>query len=381
MKVVFETNCVLPKLSQVASVINSKNSFPILGDVCFTVNTDSMILTGSDGEVWVTERAEILNSDSSESFCVSAQDIIKCLSSLKDEVITMTLDEEKKTLTCDYGRGNINMPYDSAEEYPRPMIDMNESYEIVIPSVSLRNAIELTQTAIANDELRPIMNGIHFDFTDNRMTCTTCNFLKMVKCCKTLSNTNATHAWFTLPKKPSTLLSSVLSDTESDVKVRFTNQAVSVSNKDFKVTARLLEGNYPDCDRIIPQDIAITVEVDSNEMIQALKHVLSVDNSGNLVTLTFVGNEVTINAEDINFGRSATETIRCINNTKNEFSICFSGVVLMEMLKNVNDKMVVIEMSEPKKPAIIYAEKVFQRDEYLSMVMPMVKNPVTQPQQ
>lgn len=380
MKVVFETNCVLPKLSQVASVINSKNNIPILGDVCFTVNADSMILTGSDGELWVTERVEILDSDTNVTFCVSAQDIIKCLSSLKDEVVTMTLDEEKKTLTCDYGRGNINIPYESAEEYPRPMMDMNESYEIILPSSSLRNAIELTQTAIANDELRPIMNGIHFDFIDSSMTCNTCNFLKMVKYRKTFSTMNATHAWFTLPKKPSSLLQSILSDIDEDVKLRFTSQAVSVSNKDFKVTARLLEGNYPDCDRIIPQETTIAVEVDSNEMVQALRHVLTVDNSGNLVTLTFVGNEITVSAEDITFGRSATETIKCINNTQEEFSICFSGVALTEMLKNISDDKVVIEMVEPKKPAIIYAKSAFHRDEYMSLIMPMVKNPVVQPQ-
>ena len=372
MKVEFKTTDVLPKLTQVASVINAKSNLLVLMSVCITIKGDSVIITASDGETWITERAGIISSEEDCVFCVNAQDILKCLRTLDDVTVTMTFDDEKKILTCDYGKGKMNMPYSVADDFPRPVLNMDEAGELVVASDTVLKAIELTRTAIASDDLRPIMNGIHFDFANGNMMCCSCNFYKMVRFCNEINSELTGN--FTLPQKTTSLIQSVLSSFNDDVKIRFTDKAISVSNQNFKITSRLLEGDYPNVNFLVPKETIAKVYVSNDDMVQALKHVLSVYNNGAFVQLTFKDGEIVINAEDFNFSKSATETVPCKYESEDEFSICFNGDMLIDLLKNIDNDTVVFEMIHPEKPAMLYSNGEMNVSQYLSLIMPMKLN-------
>ena len=290
--------------------------------------------------------------------------------------ITITLDESTKVFVCEYSNGNgkFSMPYENANEYPLSNIDTTDTKDFIVDSKKVLKAIELTGFATANDELRPVMNGIHFDFFEDGMVCATSDGHKLARYKDktiTSNNENGTTPNFTLPKKPANILMNILSALEGDVKVSFNDKAISVNNKDFKLTARLLEARYPNYDSVIPKDNPITITADKNSLLNALKRVLPMANDqSNLIELAFKNGCVTISATDIDFSKSAQEIVTC--DCETEINIGFKGSTLAEILKNINDDNIVIELSSPSRAGVFYSAFGLTKEEYLSLCMPML---------
>lgn len=376
MKVVFETNEVFSKLFSVTSVINPKSTIPILSDVCISVNDKSIIFTASDGENWATKRADVLTSDMDAVFCTPAKDIINCLGALFDENVTMSLDEEGKTMTLEYTNGKINLPYESADEFPTPNINIDGASDFIVNSSLLKSHIKLAKSSTENSTIRPIMGGVHFRFDGEKMIINGASHKRIVKLVENIKLDNsANYHEFTLPPAASSVITKVLDGVDQDVKVRFTDKVVSISNKDFKITARLLEGRFPDCDMVIPKVSPVKIEVDNDMVIQALKRVLSIDNMNRLVVFSICGDNINISAEDVNFFRKSEESVKCDCNIQNELVICFNGDVMLETLRSIESDTVVFEMSEPRRPALIGSKYEKDREKYVCVIMPMAVQP------
>lgn len=361
------------RLKMAAKVINSKNSLPILGDVLLETKNDVLFITASDGEQWLSQKCSTIGYDQEMRLCVPATDFMNAINNINDQPVTITIDDATKTITCDYGNGKFTMPYDDANEFPLANINNEGAKDFVIDGKKVLKAIEQTGFATANDELRPVMNGIHFDFFVDGMVCATSDGHKLARY-KDKSITREDDGVipnFTLPKKPANVLMTILSALEGDVKLSFNDKAISFNNKDFKLTARLLEFKYPNYESVIPKNNPITITADKESLVNALKRVLPMANDmSNLVELDFKQGQVTISAKDIDFSKSASETITCDCDT--EIKIGFKGFVLMEILKNINDDNVVIELSEPSRAGVFYSAFTLTKDEYLSLCMPMV---------
>ena len=363
-------------LKTATKVINAKNSLPILGDVLFDAKNDVLVATVSDGEQWLSQKCEVISCDQEFKFCVSVTEFTSAVNNLGDMPITITLDESTKIFTCEYNNGNgkFSMPYEDANEFPLSNIDTTDAKDFIIDGKKVLTDIELKGFATANDELRPVMNGIHFDFFDDGMVCATSDGHKLARYKDktiTSNNENNTTPNFTLPKKPANILMNILSALDGDVKLSFNNKAISINNKDFKLIARLLEARYPNYDAVIPKDNPITITADKNSLLNALKRVLPMANdSSNLIEFAFTYGYVTISATDIDFSKSAQETVKC--DCEREISIGFKGSTLVEILKNINDDNIVIELSDPSRAGVFYSAFDLTRDEYLSLCMPML---------
>ena len=363
------------KLKLAAKVINSKNALPILGDFFFEYKGGSLLyITASDGEQWLSQKMEATSMETSEfKFCVNAPDFQKAIDNLNDCLVRIVLDDNAQTITCDYGNGKFTMPYDNADEFPPANMDTTGTNDLIIDSKQILKAIELTGFATANDELRPVMNGIHFDFFTDGMVCATSDGHKLARY-KDKSITmddGGTTPNFTLPKKPANILMSVLNVFDGKVKLSFNDKAISLNNLDFKLSARLLDFKYPNYEAVIPKNSPITITIDKNSMLNALKRVLPMANdSSYLVELDFTNGQVTISAKDLDFSKSASETVACDCDT--ELKIGFKGSTLIEILRNINDDNVVIELDNPSRAGVFFSAFELTRDEYLSLCMPML---------
>jgi DNA polymerase-3 subunit beta len=376
MEIKVQAKSLATILKNAAKVVNPKNSLPILGDVLFETKNDVLVATVSDGEQWLSQKCEIVSSDQEFRFCVSATEFTNAINNIGDMPITITLDESTKVFVCEYNNGNgkFSMPYENAKEYPLSNIDTSDTKDFIVDSKKVLKAIELTGFATANDELRPVMNGIHFDFFEDGMVCATSDGHKLARYKDktiTSNNENGTTPNFTLPKKPANILMNILSTLEGDIKLSFNDKGISINNKDFKLTARLLEARYPNYESVIPKDNPITITVDKNSLLNALKRVLPMANdTSNLVELSFKQGNITVSAKDIDFSKYAQETVTC--DCETEINIGFKGSTLSEILKNINDDNIVIELSSPSRAGVFYSAFGLTKEEYLSLCMPML---------
>lgn len=374
-KLKFNVDEVLPRLSQAVSVVNAKNALPILGNVVFqTRENHGMTVTASDSETWLTIKTPHLEFDENMTFCVLATDIFKALGNLKGKEIEMVLDKETHTLKCSYGKGRFVLPYEDAHDYPRPDMSMSDSKYININAANLLRSLVKTSFAIANEKLRPIMNGVHFDFTQHGMVTCATGGQKLAKYIDKTTKADISDdvmVGFTLPKKPVNILLGVLNGCDTEVCVEFTDKCVLVKNDDFTLSTRLLEGTYPHYDRVIPKDNNVEVVINKSDLIEALKRVLPMGNaSSELVKLSFAMGNVTLSAEDVSFSKSADESVDC-DYASQELSIGFNGGYLMEVLQNFDGDNVKVCLKESCRPGLFKPTEDDETEEYVSLVMPI----------
>lgn len=354
------------KLEQVVKVVANKSVIQILADVMIDVRGNVIVLTTSDSEMWLSVKCQLVEDAQEEKFCVNARDFFELIKNINDREIVMSIDAESCRLLCDYGNGNFSMPYDDANEFPMPVMENGNTTSVIVEGEKIMKAIGLTSFAVGSSTIRPIINGIHFNFSEDGMVASATNTHK-IAVYKDKSINGANVGEFVLPKKPSSILSSILSSENGDVKISFGGSAISVNNTNFKLSARLLEGRFFDCESLTRAVRPISVTIDKGLAIQALRRVTPMTSDiSNLVVLFFEQGKVTVTADNAVFGKSASETVKC--DCDAELRIGFKCSDLIELFKNIDDDNIVMEMTDAMRGAVIYASSSYSRDEYVSLL-------------
>lgn len=376
----FNVDELVSQIAIASSVVSPSNALPILSDLRLETKDDGnggtyLEIMASDGETWLQVKSTITEAETGVTFCVTQKDFLQALRNLTGKFITMTIDDDKKIATCEYDNGHFSLPYNDASEYPMPIQDTEQSTTKRIESSRLLAAIEKAGFATANDELRPVMNGVHFDFMQEYMVAVASDGHKLAKHMDlTIKNNDGEQiSGFTLHKKPSHVLMNVLNKQTGDVKIVFNERFVSVNNTTFKLYTRLIEGRYPNYDAVIPKDNDKKAVIEKKAFISALKRVLPMSNDTvELVSLELSNGKMEINAEDIDFSKAASEVVSCEYNDA-PITIGFKGSILMQMLTNISGEKVNLLLSDASRAGIITDgdENSFGYD-YISLIMPML---------
>ena len=186
---------------------------------------------------------------------------------------------------------------------------------------------------------------------------------------------NDVTASFILPKKPANLLKSVLLKEDDAIEVAFDSKNALFKLKSHTLVCRLIEGNYPNYNAVIPANNPNKVLVDRIELVNGIKRVAVCSNpTTNLIRMDIAGNQITLTAQDIDFSVSANETISCSYDGQ-AISIGFKSTFLVEILSNMDTPTVVVELADSTRAGVfkpIYDDK--QSSATLMLLMPMMIN-------
>ena len=380
-KISFQVNEVLPMLTQLAKVVSTKNTMPILSKILFEVDGDILHAIASDGETWLKMNYQLNSSMGNYSFCVESKDFVSALSNLSGYELTLDIDLDGKKVCGNYGAGVFNMPLFDCNEYPKPHMEVEKdengntiSTTITINAQELYRLLTLSEFATANDELRPQMNGIHFDVDSDKITCAATDGRKLVRLINNMENNVQEQKGLTLPKKTTHSIISLIAKNDNDIIIYFNSSMVLVSCSDFELVARLAEGRYPNYNGVIPQEFKQVVSIDKSALISAIKRILTFGNSNNeLIALHFKTGMVDAEAEDIDFSKSARESIMCDYNGE-EMRIGFQGTFLMQVVNSIQGEGISMGLIEPSRPIVL--KPVFEGagKSQISMLMPILLN-------
>lgn len=377
MKIIkFNSDELTPSLALVSSVAPVKSSLPILNDVRIETKDGNQVeLTTSDGETWLQWRTSITEAEEGLSLCIEAKALLQALRNLNGKAIEMQINEEKHVVVCKYDKGKFSLPYEDAKDYPTPSQNTDDLKEKLVDSRKILKAIERTNFATSNDELRPVMTGVRFEFRNDGMVAVATDGHKLAKY-KDLTITDAADVYgFTMPKKPCNTLTNVLANTiDCNLKLAFNERCFILTNTQFELTARLIEGRYPNYDSVIPKSNDKIVTIDKASFITAMKRVLPMGNiTSELVSLTLFNGTMTIAAEDFEFSKSASEVISCDYGAElPSFSIGFKGSSLLQLLQNIDGDTVIISLADPTRAGLITEGTPNNVYEYTSLLMPML---------
>ena len=373
MKFTVSSTALGSRLVALSRVINSKNSLPILGDFLFEVLDGRLHLTASDSEVVMKTSMELNESDSDGRFCVGNHDLLEAVKGISEQPITFDINQGENVARISYQNGMFSLPVENADEFPQAQKVGEEATVITISTSLLSENINRSIFATAQDELRPVMNGIYFDLTPDCLAVVASDGHKLVRN-KIFTVKSDQPSSFILPKKPASLLKNVLGKSGGDVVIRFDERNAELHYDDGQIVCRLIEGRYPNYNSVIPQSNPNQLTVDRISLLSALRRVQPFSNdSSNLIRFHVENGTLQLDAEDYDFSKTATERMVCDYNGM-PMSIGFKGSSFIEILSNFECEQVVIQLADPSRAGLVLPSEQPENQDILMLMMPMLIN-------
>jgi DNA polymerase III subunit beta len=371
MKFTISSSDLLRGLNSVSRAISSKSQLPILDNFLFVLAGTTLEVTASDLEMTLKTTIEIDNVVEEGSVAVPAKYLIDTIREFPDMPLTLTTNNSDKLLEISWATGASNIPFFQSEDYPS-LPSLNDiTLSFTIPSDILLTGINSTIYATAEEELRPVMNGIFFDMTNDSITLVASDSHKLVYYKRNDISVNENSS-FILPKKPASILKSLLPKVEEDVKVTFDQKNAYFEFDGTVLICRLVEGNYPAYKSVIPKNHPNKLYIPRLELLNGVKRVAVCANPATShVKFSLSNNKLALSAQDLSFSVSAHETLNC-QYDGDEFEIGFKSTFLAEILSNLPYEEICIELADQTKAGLIVAAgESDPNEEICSLLMPI----------
>lgn len=367
------STALLSHLQSIGKVIASKNTLPILDNFLFQLEENTLTVTASDAETRLVTSLEVMNAEGSGLFCVSAKMLLDPLKELPEQPLTFDVNDANLEVFIHFQNGKYNFIGQKGDTYPQQKPLSEQAVEVVMDAQLLLNGISRSLFATADDELRPVMNGVYFDFHTDDLTFVASDGHKLVRL-RNLSVQSEERASFILPKKPATLLKNLLAKEEGLIRLQFDDNNAYVRCANCEMVCRLIEGRYPNYNSVIPKENPFQVTIDRMFLLNALKRVSVFSNqSSSLIKLHLEDNLLTVSAQDIDFSTSAEERIPCEYNG-DELSIGFKATYLIDILGNISSMDVILQLADPSRAGLILPLENQENEDLLMLLMPMMLN-------
>ncbi|MFR9620175.1 MAG: DNA polymerase III subunit beta [Rikenellaceae bacterium] len=373
MKFTVSSQTLQQLLMTTGKVISNKNTFPILDYFLMELSDGVLKVTTSDLETTMISSIKIENVEMDGVVAAPAKLMLDTLKEFAVMPLTIEVNCETWEITISWKSGSLSIPGADPVSYPVIQSIAEERCEIEVATESLTNGINKTIFATADDELRPVMNGIYFHIEPSTLSFVATDAHKLVKC--QMSHSSDLNSSFILPKKPANLLKGVLAKSDSDIKIVFDSKNAMFTFKNYTLVCRLIEGNYPNYNAVIPTNNPNKMLVDRVELLNAIRRVAVCSNpTTNLIRLDVANNEISLQTQDLDFSVSANETLSCSYDAQ-PITIGFKSTFLVEILSNIESEMVAVELADSTragvfKPVVDDASA----GEVLMLLMPMMIN-------
>lgn len=371
MKFIASSSQLLKQLQILGGVISNNNTLPILDNFLFELNKNELKISASDLETTISSTIEV-ESDTNGTAAISARLLLDTLKTFPNQPLTFKT-EDNNTIEISSEQGKYDMAYFSGEEFPKS-ISLEAPSATVIPASVLGTAISKTIFATGNDDLRPVMSGVFFQFSPESLTFVATDAHKLVKYTRT-DVTAEQGAEFIMPKKPLNLLKGILGTTDTDVTIQYNNTNAKFIFDNIVLICRLIDGKYPNYDAVIPKENPNKLTVERASFLNSTKRVsIFSSKTTHQIRLKMAGTELNISAEDIDYSNKADERLNC-DYQGDDMQIGFNSRFLTEMLSNLTSEEVLIEMSLPNRAGILTPVDGNEPGEEITMlVMPVMLN-------
>ncbi len=376
MKFIISSSLLSNHLQSIGKVISNKNTLPILDYFLFDIAGNQLKITASDLETTLISTLEIDNQGGDGVVAIPARRITDSIKEFSEQPLTLSVDKESWEVTISWKTGKLSIPGITGLGYPElPAVDETTATIFYIPAPALGDGITQTLFATADDELRPVMNGIDIVLSPEDITfvATDAHRLALFKNANVTSD-KATS--FILPKKPANLLKNLLTrDAEDMVTVTFDTKNAIFTLPKHKIVCRLIEGNYPNYNAVIPTGNPNKVLVDRAELVNSIKRVSVCSNQANqLIKLDLTAGNINLSAQDIDYAASAEDNISC-NYEGTPIEIGFRSSFLLDLLGNIHSAEVSIELADSTRPGLFFpSENDVEGESQLMLLLPFMNN-------
>lgn len=371
MKFIVSSTYLLKQLQVLGGVINSSNTLPILDNFLLDLNQSELIISASDLETTMSSKLQV-ESDNSGSVAVPARLLLDTLKTFPEQPLTFVV-EENNTIEISSNHGKYALAYADGAEFPKP-VTLEDATATTLNGDILATAINKTIFAAGNDDLRPVMSGVFFQFSTEGLTFVATDAHKLVKYSR--ADVQASEVTeFIMPKKPLNLLKGILAASDDDVTIEYNDSNAKFTFENVELICRLIDGKYPNYEAVIPKENPNKLVINRNQFLNSVRRVSIFSNkTTHQIRLKIAGAELNISAEDIDYSNKAEERLTC-DYQGDDMQIGFNSRFLTEMLNNLTSDDVQLEMSLPNRAGILTPVDGLDEGEHVTMlVMPVMLN-------
>ncbi|MEN8187214.1 MAG: DNA polymerase III subunit beta [Bacteroidota bacterium] len=369
MKFIVSSKQLLKQLQILGGVINTNNTLPILDNFLFEINENQLEVSASDLESTMSATIDV-DADENGSIAIPARLLLDTLKTFPEQPLTFTL-EDNNTIEISSDSGKYALAYADGEEFPKA-VELDSPSTTDFSGSILATAISKTIFATGNDDLRPVMSGVFFQFSPENLTFVATDAHKLVKYVRNDVKAEET-AEFIMPKKPLNILKNILAGSESDVQIEYNDTNAKFVFDNISLVCRLIDGKYPNYEAVIPKDNPNQLTLDRGSFLNSVRRVsIFSSKSTHQIRLKMAGTELKISAEDLDFSNKADERLQC-SYEGDDMQIGFNSRFLLEMLNNLESTDVLLEMSLPNRAGILTPIDGLEEGENITMlVMPVM---------
>ncbi|MCX8725003.1 DNA polymerase III subunit beta [Lactobacillus sp. B4007] len=361
MKFTVNRNLFVDNLNNVMHAISSRATIPILSGIKLNLTEDELLLTGSDSDISIEIRipvSEDLTVESTGAIVLPARFFSEIIRRLPGKEFSLEVKESFQTqIISENSEFTINGL--DANNYPR-LPEIPDESSFIISGKTFREIINETQFAVATQESRLVLTGVHFDFGPERIHAVATDSHRLSSRALTLENGPQAKTDLIIPGKSLLELARIIGETDPEIKVCPGENQVLFEIGNILFYSRLLEGSYPDTERLIPSESTTSIEFDLAELSSALDRASLLTHAGrnNVVDLTLDTENQTakLSGESAEIG-NVEEDVAFKKLEGKNLKISFNPDYLRDALRASVTDSVVMEFTQPLRPFTVNPDK------------------------
>lgn len=357
----------------------------------FEAKNDNLVIQATDSEILMKEEMSLLEPvEENKTFAVDATQLIKAIKTLDDQPLDFEVLEYQ--VIVHHETGHFALPLAQGIECyfdgKGIGVDYREAKYLNIEAPGLKSILARCAYAMADDYLRPVMNGVYLDMKKEGTNFVASDGHKLIKISKPTIKAGNDSTGLVIPKKVVNILLKVLPDTDfvqmwfnpydpnldKEESEKRPATACKIEVNDISITFKPIEGRYPNYESVIPTTYNSTLTVDRKALIKSLDRLsLFANSSSGLITIYLEPDKMQMQSEDKDFEQSAVDTIPCNYNGK-DMRIGFKDRSLIQTLRNLNTKDVTFYLIDQNTAIIIGPTIQPESEEITALLMPMYIN-------
>ncbi|MEH7176251.1 DNA polymerase III subunit beta [Neobacillus vireti] len=375
MRFIIQRDRLVQSVQDVMKAVTSRTTIPILTGIKITASSEGVTLTGSDSDISIEsfipkEEAgdEIVEIKQSGSIVLQAKFFSEIVKKLPTDSVEIEVLGSLQTVIRS-GKSEFNLNGLDAEEYPHlPQIEENNKFHIATDL--LKTMIRQTSFAVSTSETRPILTGVNWRIENGELNCIATDSHRLALRKAKIETENNENYNVVIPGKSLNELSKIIDDSNELIDIVITENQILFKAKHLLFFSRLLEGNYPDTSRLIPNESKTDITVNTKDFLHAIDRasLLAREGRNNVVKLSTIdGGVIEISSNTPEVGK-VVEEIQSQSIDGEELKISFSAKYMMDALKALEGTDIRVSFTGAMRPFVI---KPMHDETTLQLILPV----------
>ncbi len=349
MRFTLQREAFLKPLAQVVNVVERRQTLPVLANFLVQVQGGQLSLTGTDLEVEMVSRIAVEDAQDGET-TIPARKLFEIVRALPDGS-RVTVSQAGEKITVQAGRSRFTLATLPANDFPS--VDEVEATErVAVPESALKELIERTAFAMAQQDVRYYLNGLLFDLRDQLLRCVATDGHRLALCETALENSTGSKRQIIVPRKGVTELQRLLEGGDREVELEVGRSHVRVKRDDVTFTSKLIDGRFPDYEAVIPIGADREVKVDRETLRASLQRAAILSNEKYRgVRVEVTPGQLKISAHNPE-QEEAQEEIEA-DTQVSDLAIGFNVNYLLDALSALRDEHIVIQLRDSNSSALV----------------------------